>query len=289
MDAAGAGADEVAASRELWTQANSEYAAEHAYRADAAGDITWGIFNVPEERLGVLGDVPGLDVVELGCGTAYFSAWLAWRGARPTSVDVTPAQLESARRCQDRFGISFPLIEADAGDVPLPSGSFDLAISECGASLWCDPARWVPEAARLLRRGGRLVFHTTSILVTLCCPETDGPARQELLRPQRQAYRLATARGGIQFHRGHGEWIKILRGNGFIIEALHAVRPAGCSRSFLLRAGERRMGAPVASGGNMDCPPRRVTRPLARTHPWNARSPISPGGGRADHEGYGRP
>ena len=53
-------------------------------------------------------------------------------------------------------------IEADAGDVPLPSGSFDLAVSECGASLWCDPARWVPEAARLLRAGGRLVFHTTS-------------------------------------------------------------------------------------------------------------------------------
>ena len=77
------------------------------------------------------------------------SAWRpADRGRR------NPAQLESARRCQDRFGISFPLIEADAGAVPLPSGRFDLAISECGASLWCDPARWVPEAARLLRQGG---------------------------------------------------------------------------------------------------------------------------------------
>jgi SAM-dependent methyltransferase len=154
MAEAGAGADGVAANREPWTQANSEYADEHAYRAWGAEDITWGIFNVAELQLGVLGDVRGLDVVELGCGTAYFSAWLARRGARPTGVDVTPAQLESARRCQDRFGISFPLIEADAGAVPLPSGRFDLAISECGASLWCDPARWVPEAARLLRQGG---------------------------------------------------------------------------------------------------------------------------------------
>jgi SAM-dependent methyltransferase len=138
----------------VWTQANSDYADAHADRAWAAEDITWGIFNVPEQQLGVLGDVRGLDVVELGCGTAYFSAWLARRGARPTGVDLTPAQLESARRCQDRSGITFPLIEADAADVPLPPGSFDLALYECGASLWCDPARWVPEAARLLRPGG---------------------------------------------------------------------------------------------------------------------------------------
>ena len=52
-------------------------------------------------------------------------------------------------------------------------------------------------------------------------PGPDGPARRELLRPQRQAYHLSTSRGGIQFHPGHGEWIKILRDNGFLIDALH--------------------------------------------------------------------
>jgi hypothetical protein len=91
MAEAGAGADEVAANRELWTQANSEYADEHALRAWAATDITGGIFNVPEQQLGVLGDVRGLDAVELGCGTAYFSAWLARRGAWPAGVDLTSA------------------------------------------------------------------------------------------------------------------------------------------------------------------------------------------------------
>ena len=74
-------ADEIATNRELWTRANSEYGDEHAVRAWAAEDITWGIFNVPEQRLGVLGDVRGLDVVELGCGTAYFSA--GWPGVVP--------------------------------------------------------------------------------------------------------------------------------------------------------------------------------------------------------------
>ena len=69
--------------------------------------------------LGALGDVAGLDVVELGCGTAYFSAWLARQGARPVGVDVTPAQLDTARRMQEETGIEFPLVEASAEDVPL--------------------------------------------------------------------------------------------------------------------------------------------------------------------------
>lgn len=212
---------DAAANRELWTQANAEYADAHALRAWAADDITWGVFNIPEQRLGVLGDVGGLDVVELGCGTAYFSAWLARRGARPVGVDLTPAQLGTARRCQIQFGLSFPLLEADAGDVPLPSASFDLALSECGASLWCDPARWVPEAARLLRPGGRLVFHTTSVLVAMCLPEGDAYAGQDLLRPQREVSRWQSPGHGVEFHPGHGDWIRLLRAAGFTIGALH--------------------------------------------------------------------
>jgi 2-polyprenyl-3-methyl-5-hydroxy-6-metoxy-1,4-benzoquinol methylase len=103
---AGLGPD-GAANRDLWTQVNAEYADEHAFRAWAAEQITWGIFNVPEAELGVLGDVSGQDVIKLGCGTAYLSAWLARRGARPVGVDLTAAQLDTARRCQERFGICF--------------------------------------------------------------------------------------------------------------------------------------------------------------------------------------
>ena len=98
MPGADSAAGDVAANRELWIRVNAEYGDDHADRAWAAGGITWGIFNVPERELGVLGDVRGLDVVELGCGTAYFSAWLARQGARPVGVDVPPAQLDSARR-----------------------------------------------------------------------------------------------------------------------------------------------------------------------------------------------
>ncbi len=215
------GADEASANRDLWTQASADYTDEHAIRAWAANEITWGIFNIPEDQLDVLGEVAGLDVVELGCGTAYFSAWLARRGARPVGIDLTPAQLATARRCQERFGLSFPLLEADAGHIPLPGRRFDLAISECGASLWCDPARWIPEAARLLRPGGRLVFHTTTVLVAMCQPGMTRYAGQELLRPQREVSRLQSPGHGVEFHPSHSEWIQILRAAGFAIDALH--------------------------------------------------------------------
>jgi ubiquinone/menaquinone biosynthesis C-methylase UbiE len=213
--------DYVARNRELWAQTNAEYTDDQASRAWEKDKITWGVFGVPEAEVDVLGDVDGLDVVELGCGTAYFSAWLARRGARPVGVDVSPAQLETARRCMDETGIEFPLVEASAEDVPLPDSGFDLALSEYGASLWCDPARWLPEAARLLRPGGRLVFLTNSMLVTLCVPDEPGHATEGLLRPQKGMYRVTwAAEDGIEFHIGHGEWIDLLHEAGFAVERL---------------------------------------------------------------------
>jgi SAM-dependent methyltransferase len=207
--------------RALWALVNAQFTDEHAARAWAAGELTWGLFGVPERDLGVLGDVTGLDVVELGCGTAYLSAQLARRGARPVGLDLSPAQLASAARCQERLGPAFPLVEADAEAVPLRDASFDLVVSEYGASVWCDPERWVAESARLLRPGGRLVFLTNSVLATLCVPEDEGFAQERLLRPQRGLRRVAWPGGGVEFHPSHGDWVRVLRANGFVVEALH--------------------------------------------------------------------
>lgn len=211
----------VALNREVWTKANAEYTDRRALDTWAAEEITWGVFGVSEHDVGVLGDVDGLDVVELGCGTAYFSAWLAKRGARPVGVDVTPAQLDTARRVMAETGIEFPLVEASAEDVPLPNASFDLAVSEYGASIWCDPARWLPEAARLLRSGGRLVFLRNSVLSMLCAPDHPGPATERLLRPQKGMYRLSWPfESSVEFHVGHGELIDLLHAAGFEVERL---------------------------------------------------------------------
>ena len=95
---------DTARNRALWTVVNSPFTAEDADRAWAAKEITWGLFGVPDRDLGVLGDVAGLDVLELGCGTAYLSGLLARQGARPVGVDLTPAQLATAGRCQQANG-----------------------------------------------------------------------------------------------------------------------------------------------------------------------------------------
>jgi SAM-dependent methyltransferase len=207
--------------RALWKLVNEEFTDARAASAWATTAITWGIFEVPETDVRALGDVTGLDVIELGCGTAYFSAWLARRGARPVGVDVTAAQLATARRCQRQFGVDFPLIEADGAAVPVREARFDLVVSEYGASVWCDPEQWIREAARLLRPGGRLVFLTNSVLATLCVPAEEGETQERLLRPQRGLHRVHWPGGGVEFHPGHGDWIRVLRANGFVVEALH--------------------------------------------------------------------
>jgi SAM-dependent methyltransferase len=219
--------DSVAINRESWTRANAEHTDASAARQWAAEAFTWGTWGVPESDLRTLGEVTGRDVVELGCGTAYVSAWLARLGARPVGVDPTPAQLETARRLQRETGIEFPLVEAPGEDVPLPDASFDLVVSEYGASLWADPERWVPEAARLLRSGGRLVFLTNAWVAFLCMPDTDDPVGEQLVRPQFGAAPTVDWRsigGGIEFHLAHGEWIELLRRNGFEILALHELQ-----------------------------------------------------------------
>jgi ubiquinone/menaquinone biosynthesis C-methylase UbiE len=217
--------DSVARNVADWTKSNEEYTDAKAAEAWATDDITWGVFGVPESEVGALGEVADKDIVELGCGTAYFSAWLARRGARPVGVDPTPAQLATARRLQDETGIRFPLVEAPGEAVPLPDASFDLAVSEYGASLWAVPERWLAEAARLLRPGGRLVFLTNSTLVILCSPD-QGVAEERLLRPQFDGLYRTEWPGeiGVEYHPTHGEWIRLLRENGFDIEELHELQ-----------------------------------------------------------------
>jgi SAM-dependent methyltransferase len=208
--------DDAKRNRESWTQANAAYTDASASGKWAEEEITWGVFGIPEAPLGTLGDVAGLDVVELGCGTAYVSAWLARRGARPVGVDVTPAQLATARRCQDETRIRFPLVEASAEDVPLPSGSFDLVISEYGAVIWCDPHKWIPEAHRLLRPGGRLWFLRNSTVSILCAPDDDGKPTDRLRRPQRGLGRLEwPGEVGVEWQLPHGELFGLLRRTGF--------------------------------------------------------------------------
>lgn len=214
--------EDAARNRELWTKVNAEYTNAEAARKWALDEISWGIWDVPEAELGALGEVAGLDVVELGCGTAYMSAVLFKQGARPVGVDITPAQLETARRLMAETGIEFPLVEADAGATGLPDSSFDLVLSEYGASIWIEPERFVRESARLLRPHGRLVFLCGSTLSLLCLGE-DEVVGEQLRRRQFGMSRIDSP-DGVEFHLPHGERIRLLHREGFQLESLTEVR-----------------------------------------------------------------
>lgn len=217
--------DHVLRNRAAWDGYAAGYA--EAGRRNWASEPSWGIWDIPESDVRLLPEVAGRDAIELGCGTAYVSAWLARRGARVTGIDNSPEQLKTARALQAEFGLSFPLIFGDAEHVPLPDAAFDLAISEYGASIWCDPYRWIPEAARLLRPGGQLIFLVNGTILMLCAPDEDGvPAGTTLLRDYFGMHRFewpdTTA---VEFHLGYGDWIRLLRRNGFEIEDLVELRP----------------------------------------------------------------
>ncbi|MGH2455338.1 MAG: class I SAM-dependent methyltransferase [Candidatus Limnocylindria bacterium] len=220
--------EHVRRNRAYWDQLAGGYV-QAGERNWASQEPSWGIWGIPESEAHLLpDDLTGKEAIELGCGTAYVSAWLARRGARPTGIDNSPAQLETARRLQAKHDLAFPLLLGNAEKLPLPDATFDFAISEYGAALWADPYRWIPEAARLLRPGGELVFLTNGLICILCAPETEaeGPATDRLLRPYFGIHRNEWPDSdGVEFHLGYGDWIRLLRASGFEVTDLIELRP----------------------------------------------------------------
>jgi SAM-dependent methyltransferase len=214
--------EHAARTRQLWNDDAPNWV-ENGREAWASPTPWWGAWKIPEEELKILPDVTGLDVLDLGCGTAYFCAWFMRLGARPVGLDVSENQLATARQLQQEHGLDFPLIHASAEDPPLPDASFDLVFSEYGAAIWCDPYVWIPHAHRLLRPGGRLIFLCHSVLDSLCSPLSSKPTQETLQRPQLGLGRIdwPAPDEGTDFHQPHGERIKLLRDTGFEVEALY--------------------------------------------------------------------
>jgi SAM-dependent methyltransferase len=224
--------DHAAQNRVVWDDEQSGWFGQRAAKQWGA-EPHWGIWATPDSELPVLPEVRGKDVIDLGCGTGYIGAWVARAGGRPVGVDNSAEQLATAAALQREFGIVFPLIHGNAEDVPLPDASFDVVISEYGASSWCDPALWIPEAARLLRSGGQLVFVRNSTLVELCTAPDADAASDRLWRPYGEIARIDRADGGTHFQLPTGPMIGLLRRSGFVVEELiEYVAPAGARSDF---------------------------------------------------------
>jgi SAM-dependent methyltransferase len=218
----------VRVNRAHWNQDADDYQRRNAsqIRGQAfTGDITWGLWAIPESRLEVLGDIKGRQVLELGCGGAQWSTALARRGARPVGLDLSERQLEHARRLQHETGIRFPLVHADAQRVPFADASFDVVFADHGAFSFADPYRTVPEAARVLRAGGLLAFSHTSPIRELVTPLHSGHAGERLLRDYFGLHRIEFPDSAVEFDLPYGTWIRLFRDSGLAVEDLIEPRP----------------------------------------------------------------
>lgn len=206
-----------------WDRTSDDYQRTHAEQLNKKA-LAWGVWAIPEAELHILGDVAGKDILEFGCGGAQWSIFLAKLGARPVALDLSEAQLDHARRLMRESGVDFPLVHASAESVPLPDASFDIVFCDHGAMSFSDPHRTVPEAARLLRSGGLFAFNMASPILELCWSDAEDRIQTSLARD------YFGMRGGedddtVVFQLPYGEWIRLFRTNGLIIEDLVELQP----------------------------------------------------------------
>lgn len=208
--------------RNYWNERSTFYG-ELADAQWTAREPEWGVFSLRDERVGLLDDLEGKDIVELGCGTGYVSKWALNAGAASAiGIDNSPDQLATAAELAQRYNTTLPLVWGDAGRLPFADESFDVALSEYGAAIWCDPDVWIPEAARVLRSGGELRFLGNSVLCVLAINDYESvPIDGTLQRAQRGMRRLDWPdSNAVEFHVSHGEMIEVLRESGFEILGL---------------------------------------------------------------------
>ena len=126
----------------------------------------------------LVGAGPGT-CLDLGCGTGVAIPWLLQRGWRVVGVDLSGDQLRVAR--QRAAGPGVILIAANAVALPFADRSFDAVVSVLTHTDLDDPEVAFAEAARVLRRGGRLSYvGTHPCFVT---PFVERRAEAHLLHP----------------------------------------------------------------------------------------------------------
>ena len=205
------------ANRRFWNAAADLYQEKHGDRL-ARTAKAWGVWRIPEDQVRALGDVRGKRVLELGCGAAQWSKALAADGATCVGIDISAAQLRHARDTK------VSLVEASAEELPFTDGAFDLVFCDHGALSFADPRRAVPEAARVLAKGGRLAFAIHSPLLWMCWnPKTERIDRS--LHFDYFEMRSEDDETSVQFQLPYGEWIDLFHENGLEVERLVHLRP----------------------------------------------------------------
>ncbi len=217
-------ADHVRTNLRLWERQSDAYDRRCASVLGGRRAKAWGLWRIPESSLGLVGPVRGKDVLELGCGAARWSDALSADGARVVGLDVSRSQLSKALRITRRSGGKVALLRANAEELPLAERSFDLVLSDWGAMTFCDPERTVPEVARILRPGGRLVFATSSPFRAIAHDRRTDRIGRALRYGYFGLGRLDYPRE-VNFTLPYSDWVELFGRAGLALERL--VEPQG--------------------------------------------------------------
>lgn len=220
-----AGQEESArANRRWWDAAAPAYLAEHGSDLGDA-DFLWCPEGLREADAHLLGDVAGRRVLEIGCGSAPCSRWLRRAGADVVALDLSAGMLARAAQLNRSTGIDVPLLQADAGALPVADAAFDLACSAFGGLPFvADVGAVLREVARVLRPGGRFV---ASVNHPMRWPFPDSPDPEDLRIVSsyfdRTPY-VETDDAGravyVEHHRTVGDWVRAVVGAGLVLEDL---------------------------------------------------------------------
>jgi SAM-dependent methyltransferase len=140
--------------RDVWDPKAEEWAAKIGDEGDEnrryqSDPVLWRL----------AGDVRGLRVLDLGCGTGYLTLKLAARGGKAIGVDVSPKMIQVAKRRAAAKGVRLDLRVDDAAALAtVPAGSIDLVLSNYVLMDATDLDGCVRSAARVLVPRGRAIF-----------------------------------------------------------------------------------------------------------------------------------
>lgn len=217
-------AEARAASCYWWDTDADDYQATHGrFLGDA--DLVWCPEGLREADLGLLGEVSGRRMLELGCGAAAGARWLHSAGAQVVGLDLSAGMLRHARAGSDRSGVRVPLVRADGLALPFAGACFDVVFTAFGAVPFvADSAALMREVARVLRPGGRWVFAVTHPMRWIFL---DDPDERGLVAVHsyfdRTPYVELDAEGVacyVEQHRTVGDRIRELVAAGFVVTDL---------------------------------------------------------------------